>query len=145
MFHLSTKVNRLGAKRHTWRKLGFLWACGSIGLSVLAWGGAPFPAIPAAASERPARYTYGVVRTYPQNPRSFRKGLVVQGGLLCEATRLYGRSTLEEWRLETGEPLRLIRLPDVLNAITYDAQTDRLSVTGKLWPRLFEIRVVPVR
>jgi glutaminyl-peptide cyclotransferase len=34
--------------------------------------------------------------------------------------------------------------PDaVLNGIAYDAQHDRLFVTGKLWPRLFEIKVVP--
>lgn len=32
---------------------------------------------------------------------------------------------------------------DVLNGIAYDAATDRLWVTGKLWPKLFEIRVVP--
>jgi glutamine cyclotransferase len=32
---------------------------------------------------------------------------------------------------------------DVLNGIAYDEATDRLWVTGKLWPRLFEIRVVP--
>lgn len=30
---------------------------------------------------------------------------------------------------------------DVLNGIAYDAATDRLFVTGKLWPRLFEIRL----
>jgi len=30
---------------------------------------------------------------------------------------------------------------DVLNGIAYDAQRDRLFVTGKLWSRLFEIRV----
>ena len=29
---------------------------------------------------------------------------------------------------------------DVLNGIAYDARGDRLFVTGKLWPRLFEIR-----
>jgi glutaminyl-peptide cyclotransferase len=34
--------------------------------------------------------------------------------------------------------------PDaVLNGIAYDAAHDRLFVTGKLWPRLFEIKVVP--
>jgi glutaminyl-peptide cyclotransferase len=34
--------------------------------------------------------------------------------------------------------------PDaVLNGIAYDAQHDRLFVTGKLWPKLFEIKVVP--
>jgi hypothetical protein len=32
---------------------------------------------------------------------------------------------------------------DVLNGIAYDAQTDRLFVTGKLWPKLFEIELIP--
>ena len=31
----------------------------------------------------------------------------------------------------------------VLNGIAYDPAHDRLFVTGKLWPRLFEIKVVP--
>jgi glutamine cyclotransferase len=31
---------------------------------------------------------------------------------------------------------------DVLNGIAYDAKGDRLFVTGKLWPRVFEIQVV---
>lgn len=31
----------------------------------------------------------------------------------------------------------------VLNGIAWDARGDRLLVTGKLWPKLFEIRVVP--
>lgn len=34
---------------------------------------------------------------------------------------------------------------DVLNGIAYDAAKDRLFVTGKLWPRLFEIKLVPLR
>lgn len=37
------------------------------------------------------------------------------------------------------------RAVDVLNGIAYDARGDRLFVTGKLWPRLFEIKLVPVR
>lgn len=32
---------------------------------------------------------------------------------------------------------------DVLNGIAYDAATDRIFVTGKLWPKLFEIRIKP--
>jgi glutaminyl-peptide cyclotransferase len=32
---------------------------------------------------------------------------------------------------------------DVLNGIAYDAAADRLFVTGKLWPKLFEIAIVP--
>jgi len=31
---------------------------------------------------------------------------------------------------------------DVLNGIAYDAKTDRLFVTGKWWPKLFEIKLV---
>jgi glutamine cyclotransferase len=31
----------------------------------------------------------------------------------------------------------------VLNGIAYDAAGDRLFVTGKLWPRLFEVKIVP--
>lgn len=33
---------------------------------------------------------------------------------------------------------------DVLNGIAYDAENDRLFVTGKLWPRLFEIELAPL-
>lgn len=32
---------------------------------------------------------------------------------------------------------------DVLNGIAYDAANDRLFVTGKNWPKLFEVRLVP--
>ncbi len=35
--------------------------------------------------------------------------------------------------------------PDVLNGIAYDAQGDRLFVTGKNWPWLYEIKLVPPR
>ncbi len=31
---------------------------------------------------------------------------------------------------------------DVLNGIAYDAEADRLFITGKLWPKLFEIELV---
>lgn len=32
---------------------------------------------------------------------------------------------------------------DVLNGLAFDSQTGRLFVTGKLWPSLFEIEVIP--
>jgi glutamine cyclotransferase len=32
---------------------------------------------------------------------------------------------------------------DVLNGIAYDAVGDRLFVTGKGWPKLFEIELIP--
>lgn len=55
----------------------------------------------------------------------------------------------------SGQVTRRIDLPDlldagdrrqpvdVLNGIAYDARKDRLFVTGKLWPKLFEIRLKP--
>lgn len=33
----------------------------------------------------------------------------------------------------------------VLNGIAYDAAHDRIFVTGKLWPKIFEIKIVPDR
>jgi glutamine cyclotransferase len=32
---------------------------------------------------------------------------------------------------------------DVLNGIAYNPQTDTFLVTGKLWPKLFEIKIIP--
>jgi glutamine cyclotransferase len=41
------------------------------------------------------------------------------------------------------QPEDLAQSVDVLNGIAYDPQGDRLFVTGKLWPKLFEIRLTP--
>jgi glutamine cyclotransferase len=40
-------------------------------------------------------------------------------------------------------PAEIAEGADVLNGIAYDPATDRLFVTGKLWPKLFEIQLVP--
>ena len=32
---------------------------------------------------------------------------------------------------------------DVLNGIAYDVLGDRLFFTGKLWPKLFELKIIP--
>jgi len=54
---------------------------------------------------------------------------------------------------ETGEVLGWIDLTgilnatenaDVLNGIAYDEENGRLFVTGKYWPTIFELEVVPV-
>ncbi len=41
------------------------------------------------------------------------------------------------------KPAERVNVDAVLNGIAYDPQAGRLFVTGKLWPKLFEIRVVP--
>ena len=34
--------------------------------------------------------------------------------------------------------------PEVMNGIAYDTKTNRLFITGKWWPRLFEIELKPL-
>ena len=40
-------------------------------------------------------------------------------------------------------PVYRLESDAVLNGIAYDSNRKRLFVTGKLWPSIFEIRVVP--
>ena len=40
---------------------------------------------------------------------------------------------------------RVANYTDVLNGIAYDPATDRLWVTGKLWPKLYEIKLKPAK
>jgi glutaminyl-peptide cyclotransferase len=44
--------------------------------------------------------------------------------------------------LSSAETAQQPHAVDVLNGIAYDAVHDRLFVTGKLWPKLFEIKLV---
>jgi len=52
-------------------------------------------------------------------------------GQLLGTVDFSGLLTAEDYRLH----------PDVLNGIAYDATGDRLFITGKLWPKLFEVRL----
>lgn len=54
-----------------------------------------------------------------------------QSGQVIGWIALDGLLNLEDY----AEPV------DVLNGIAYDAESDRLFVTGKLWPALFEIKL----
>jgi glutamine cyclotransferase len=54
--------------------------------------------------------------------------------------KLLGRIDLESL---ADDEQRQNKKADVLNGIAYDAAADRLFVTGKLWQRLFEIKVNP--
>jgi glutaminyl-peptide cyclotransferase len=45
---------------------------------------------------------------------------------------------------QQDQPVPVLDPLDVLNGIAYDAATDRLFVTGKRWPALFEVRIVPL-
>lgn len=56
-----------------------------------------------------------------------------------------GRADLTELRRQAGIPewhrARSDRDPEVLNGIAYDPDQDRLFITGKNWPYLFQIRL----
>ena len=41
------------------------------------------------------------------------------------------------------DELSVVQRVDVLNGIAYDDEHNRLFVTGKLWPKLFEIELIP--
>jgi len=50
--------------------------------------------------------------------------------------------TVEGWIDLTGI-YQSNNLDDVLNGIAYDSQTNRLLITGKDWPNLYEITIIP--
>lgn len=52
------------------------------------------------------------------------------------------QSGVVEGVIDLSNLAALILSGDVLNGIAYDAQGKRLFVTGKLWPYLFEVRLV---
>jgi glutaminyl-peptide cyclotransferase len=53
-----------------------------------------------------------VVRSYPHDPTAFTQGLVYHGGDLLESTGRNGESTFRRVRLETGEVLRKVDVPE---------------------------------
>jgi len=68
-------------------------------------------------------------------------GWIDLAGLLPEEEReQIGGSTIEKYWKQPS-----LRLADdaCLNGIAYDPSGNHLYVTGKLWPRLYEIRIVP--
>ncbi len=54
-----------------------------------------------------------------------------------------GRADLSTLRQRAGIPMPSGRRngPDVLNGIAYEAATNRIFITGKNWPKLFEVRL----
>ena len=76
----------------------------------------------------------------------------IQGEIFAN---IYKEDTIARIDPQTGQVLGWIDLSgiqdfttndvnDVLNGIAYDEEEDRLFVTGKRWPVLFEIRLVPL-
>jgi len=63
-----------------------------------------------------ADLTVKVVAEYPHDPAAFTQGLLWHDGKLYESTGNYGRSSLREVRLQTGDVIRQISLPGNLFA-----------------------------
>ncbi|MFI5195997.1 MAG: glutaminyl-peptide cyclotransferase [Chitinophagales bacterium] len=57
--------------------------------------------------------------------------------------RVVGRADLSTLRQRAGisPPSRNSHGPDVMNGIAYDTANNRIFITGKNWPKLFEIRL----
>jgi len=66
---------------------------------------------------------YTIVRTYPHDPEAFTQGLLVHDGVLYESTGRNGFSSLRKVRLETGEVLQKVDVPEAYFA-------EGLAVTG---------------
>lgn len=49
----------------------------------------------------------------------------------------------DQAKVRPANPTAPCPTPDVLNGIAYDAAHDRLFVTGKLWPYIYEIKINP--
>ncbi|MEX2536867.1 MAG: glutaminyl-peptide cyclotransferase [Trueperaceae bacterium] len=83
--------------RKPWRlnALASLWSLAII-LSLLG-----------ACASSPAELAATVLERYPHDTDAFTQGLLLEGGKLYESTGLYGRSSLREVDLHTGEVIRV--------------------------------------
>ena len=67
---------------------------------------------PASEAETVPEYTFRVVHSYPHDPMAFTEGLFYWKGDLYESTGLEGQSTIRKIKLETGEVLQELDLPE---------------------------------
>jgi glutamine cyclotransferase len=78
---------------------------------------------------------------------------IINGSLYAN---IYQTEIIVEIDMQTGRVLSEIKLNgiinmyhnqtdriDVMNGIAYDKENDRIFVTGKLWPKLFEVEFIP--
>ena len=57
--------------------------------------------------------------------------------------KVVGKADLSDLRRKTGipDPTNDETAPEVLNGIAYDSSSNRIFITGKNWPKLFEIKL----
>ena len=104
-----------------------------LGLLVLTLLGAGAPS--GAAEPAIPVWGYRVVKSYPHDPGAFTEGLFFKDGDLFESTGLNGRSTIRRVKLETGEVVQRVSLPDELFGEGIVDWKDRL--VGLTWQSQF--------
>jgi len=87
---------------------------GFIALTLAASGLCACSAKPdAAAPAVVPSLDYSIVRTYPHDPDAFTQGLLFHDGVLFESTGRNGFSSLRKVRLETGDVLQKVDVPEM--------------------------------
>lgn len=69
-------------------------------------------ATPTPEPAAPITYTYRVLNVFPHDTGAWTQGLVMDQGVLYEGTGEWGRSSLREVALETGQIIRAVPLED---------------------------------
>lgn len=90
-----------------------------VALGLCACGARPDAAAPAIIPS----LDYSIVRTYAHDPDAFTQGLLFHDGVLYESTGRNGFSSLRKVKLETGEVLQKVDVPDMYFA-------EGLALTG---------------
>jgi glutaminyl-peptide cyclotransferase len=60
----------------------------------------------------PKEYGYNVIKTYPHDPNAYTQGLIYENNNMYEGTGVEGQSSLRKTKLETGDVLYAVKLPN---------------------------------
>jgi glutamine cyclotransferase len=60
----------------------------------------------------PSQLKYRVLNMWPHDPGAYTQGLVYDEGYLYEGTGQWGESSLRKTEIRTGEPIRMLNLPE---------------------------------
>lgn len=63
------------------------------------------------STNKPAEYTFAIVRAFPHDTAAYTQGLTYRDGFLYEGTGRNGQSSLRKVNLETGVVLQRVELP----------------------------------
>jgi len=108
------------------------------------------------------QYSVKIIRFLPHSTQSFTQGFLFYNGKLYESTGLDGRSSLQCIDARTGLVEKKLFVPDVFAeglarwdnqliqltwrnriAFIYNRTDKTFYLTGKLWPTIFEVDLVP--